>query len=151
MLWSMETANANLKEIWILSLQRWYYDPRKRDTQSLRVPAPWLVESWEEWEEKKPFFHCGCFEHKTFIPDHSLSKSAQYPRSSFRLEWTAWSKVRRTEKTEPMSEKFMTNKDSVNPEMLKSVDSQEVSKLFGRFFKVGTCFWKQIARWSSEF
>ena len=37
--------------------------------------------------------------------------------------------------TEPTSERFTTKEDSVNPEILKSVNSWEV----GRFFKVGTC------------
>ena len=47
-------------------------------------------ESWnpeqEKWKRSHtlPYWY---FEHRTFIPNHSLSKSAQYSRSSLKLVW----------------------------------------------------------------
>ena len=45
-------------------------------------------ESWNSEKKEKQRHHtlqCGCFEHRTLISNASLSKSAQYPRSSLRL------------------------------------------------------------------
>ena len=56
------------------------------------------LESWNAEKNKRKRNHtlnCGCFAYITFFPKHSLSKSAQFLRSSFRLEWTAWSKSKR--------------------------------------------------------
>ena len=37
--------------------------------------------------------HCGCFEHSALISNDSLSKSAQYLRSSWLLVWRVWSEA----------------------------------------------------------
>ena len=128
MLWNTGTTNTNLKENGIPSLQRWYYDPRKQDTQSLRVPAPWVVESWEEWKKTEETIHFTTDASNTellFRIIHSVNQLSIYGAVS---NWSGQLGQSPNE-TEPTWEKLMTNKDSVHPEMLKSVDSHEVSSL----------------------
>ena len=134
----METAVTNLKENDIPSLQRWYSDSRKQVTGSLRAS--------QGWKEKKPYISIGCFEHRTFIPKHPLGRSAQKIRSSLKLEWTARSKSER--------DWAYLGKVHVKKRVRESRNTEERafigSKLFGRFFKVGTCVGKQNAKESSE-
>ena len=44
---------------------------------------------------------CECFEHKTLLPNHSLSKSAQNQRSSLKLVWRVRSVQGRMRETQP--------------------------------------------------
>ena len=81
--------------------------PDLHDFQGLESWNPQKVE-----KEKKPYISIGCFEHRTFIQKHSLGKSAQFIRSSLKLEWTARSK---SERDCAYLGKVHDKKDSVNP------------------------------------
>ena len=63
----------------------------------------------------------GCFKHRTLLSNDSLSKSAQYLRSSLKLVWRVRSNIVFTR-----------------------------SELFGMCYKDRTSIWKKIARMSSE-
>ena len=107
------------------------------------------IESWnpEKVDRKRNHtLQCGCFEHRALILNHSLSKSAQYQRSSLKLEWTAlsksardWAKLGKVHSKRRLREpRYTEERDFTGGE------------LFGRFFKVRTCVWKQVVRESSE-
>ena len=147
MLWNMESAITNLTENDIPSLQRWYYDPRKQDIQSLRKSASWIVESWEEW--KKRNHTCTAdFSSKEFLfrVIHSVNKLSIYGAVS---NWSG-QHAQSLNETEPTWEKFNDER-----RLRKSGITEECeftgSKLFTGFFVIESYFWKQIVRGSSEF
>ena len=147
MLWNMETAITNLTENGIPSLQRWNYDPRKQDIQSLRVSASWIVESWEEWKKRNHTFTADVsIKEFLFRIIHSVNKLSIYGAVS---NWSGQHGQSLNE-TESFWEKFNDERrlrESGNTEEYEFTGS----KLFREFFVIESCFWKQIVRGSSEF
>ena len=90
--WNCMELKVNfLKENGNPLLTRWWNDSRKLDIQYSRSLVPWLVEIWKEGWRRNHTLHCGCFDHRALISNDSLSKSAQYVRSSCLLMWRVWS------------------------------------------------------------
>ena len=87
-------------------------------------------ESWNPEKEKQQRHHalqCGCFQHRSLVPNHSFWKLAQYLRSSFELVWTI--RLRKgTRKTERLLDQ-------------RCIDKSENtrSKNFGIFSKISLC------------
>ena len=117
---------TNLKESGIPSLHRWYNDTRNQVTQYSHVPVHWVVESWEGWKEEKPYTSLRILKHRTLFPDHSLRKKLSiYGAVS---NWSEQFDLRPNE-NELTSERSAGKEDSVNEEILKSANSQEVNSL----------------------
>ena len=79
------------------------------------------LDSWnlEEVERKRNHtLQCGYSEHRALIPNHSFCQSAQYLRNSFKMVWRVRSEDQNSQ-----------TKNSVNREILQSVNSQEVKSL----------------------
>ena len=68
-------CSLRLQENRIIQPVRWWSDSKIRVFQYsvLRV-----VEFWKRRMAETPTFQCGCFRDKTFVPNHSLCKTAQY-------------------------------------------------------------------------
>ena len=109
----MEDAITNLKENGVRLLHKWCNDSRKLSPFS-QVPVPWLVESWRSCKERNHTLQCGYLDHRALIPNHSFCQSAQCLRRSFKMERRVRSEAK---------------ENSVNRQMLKSVNSQEVKSL----------------------
>ena len=89
--------------VWKSRLQTWgkkeFHRTAIQGNKSSNLYKCQCLESWNpEMVERKrnQTLQCGCFEHRTLIPNYSLSESAQYLRSSLRLEWTVrfWGRMR---------------------------------------------------------
>ena len=58
--------------------------------RSLSLYKCQCVESWNSENAERERIHtlqCGCFKHRTLVPNHSFCESAQFLRSSFDLVW----------------------------------------------------------------
>ena len=121
----MEKQSTFLKESGIQQLHRWYSDSGKQVTQSLQVPVLWVVEFWKEVWQRHHTLQCGCFKHRALIPNHSFCKSAQYPRSSFRIESGQFGLTGE----EKEQETPLVRKESATNCVLSSVSSLEVKLL----------------------
>ena len=95
-------------------------------TQSLRVPGPGVVESGEGSKEKKPYTSTRMLQIQNFFRiNHSVNQQNIYGAVS---NWSGQLGQSPNE-TEPTSERFTTNEESVNQDILRSVNSLEVNSL----------------------
>ena len=67
---------------------KWWNDSKIPVIQYSRVSVLWVVGSWKRKKQTDHTLQCGCFEHRSHVPNHSFCKSAQYLRNSFELAWT---------------------------------------------------------------
>ena len=98
------------------------------------------VQLWnsENTERKRNHtLQCGCFKHRTLVPNHSFRESAQYLRSSFELVWAIrFDRGRKGTRQNSRQRGVREQRDTKERELTRS-------EPFGFFSK--TSIWKQFA------
>ena len=121
--------------LWKLQLHTWgkmkfYRFTDGTTIQGNRSPSFHKCQCFESWSHEKVernrnhTLQCGCFGHRTLIPNHSLSKSAQYQRSSLKLVWRV-----RSEAEWERAGRVRNKRRPRGKKILKSVNAQEGNSL----------------------